>query len=91
MGGIIDACIKKTVVFHDVLHIFLVGRGMGKSIMELNIVQELASLDQDPLFLVLLDLIKSYDNLDRGRILKTLYEYGVGTKIQGMLAEFWER
>ena len=58
--------------------------------MILKLVQELDSVDQHPLFLALLDLIKSYDNLDRGRPLKTLKGYGSGPKMQGVLAEFGE-
>ena len=56
-------------------HGFCAGRGTGTTVMELNITQELASVDQYPLFLVLLDLSKYYDNLDHGRMLKTLAEY----------------
>ena len=71
MGAVIDTRIKKAVTFHDVLHGFHIGRGMGTSIMELNIAQDLASVDQDPIFLVFLDLRKAYDNLDRGRLLQS--------------------
>ena len=37
---------------------------MRTAIMELNLEQELASVDQDPLFLVFLDLRKAYESLD---------------------------
>ena len=40
--------------------------------MELKLAQELASVNQDPILLVSLDLGKAYDNLDRGRLLQTL-------------------
>ena len=59
--------------------------------MDLKLAQELASVDQHPLFLVLLDLIKTYDNLDWGRLLQTLEGYGAGPKLRGLLAEFWTR
>ena len=78
---IIDTRIKKAMMFHDVQRRFIVGRGTGKIIKELKIVQDLASVDQDSLFLVFLDLIKLYDNLERRWILKTLEGYGVGPKI----------
>ena len=61
---------------------------MGTDIMYLKLAQEMASVDQDPLLLVSMDLIKSYKNLDRGQLLKTLEGYGAGPKIWGMLAEF---
>ena len=57
--AIIGTCIKKVMTFHDVLHVFCIGRGMGTSIVELKRAQELASVDQDPIFLVFLDLRKS--------------------------------
>ena len=37
--------------------------------MDLKMAQEISSIDQDQIFLVLLDLRKSYNTLDRGRIL----------------------
>ena len=45
---------------------------MGTAIMELKLVQELASVNHDPIFLVFLDLQKAYDNLNRGRLIQTL-------------------
>ena len=35
-------------------------------ILDMKMAQELASVDQDPLFLVLIDLQKAYDNIYRG-------------------------
>ena len=45
-------------------------------------------MDQDLLLLVFLDLRKSYDNLDRGCLLKTLEVYGVGPKMWDIVEEF---
>ena len=59
--------------------------------MKLNLAQELASVDQKPLFLVFLDLRKAYDNQYCGRLLKTLERYGAEPKMWGILAEFWAR
>ena len=41
----------------------------------------MASVDQEPLLLVFLDLMRSYDNLDRGQLLKTFEGYGADPKI----------
>lgn len=57
--------------------------------MEINISQELESVDQDPLFLVFLDLRKIYENMDHGRLLQTLAGYGAGPKLRGLLVSFW--
>ena len=56
MEAVIDTRIKKAVVFHDFLHEFCAGRGTGKFIIDINLVQDLATVDQDSLFLMLLDL-----------------------------------
>ena len=87
MEVIIDTRINKDVTFHDILHIFRVGVGMGKNIMELNRSQDMESVDQDPLFLVFLDLRRAYDNLFCGLILKTLEGCGVGPKMRGILED----
>ena len=51
----------------------------------------MSSVDQYLLLFVLLELRKLYDNLDRGRLLKTLEGYGAGPKMRGFLAGFWSR
>ena len=53
---IIYTCLKAFINFHYVLHGFRAVRGMGKAILDLKPAQDLVSIDQDPLFLVLIDL-----------------------------------
>ena len=86
--AIIDTWIKMVVMFYNVLHGLLASRGTRMAMMDLKMAQELAIIDQDPLFLVFLNLRKSCDTLDRGRILHTLEGCGVGPNIRGLLAEF---
>ena len=64
---------------------------MGTIALELKLAQELSSINQDPLFLVILDLRKSYDTLDRGHLFTTLEGYSSGSHLCGILVEFWER
>ena len=87
MESVINTQIKMVMNLHDVLHGFLASRVTGIAIMELKMVQELASIDQDPLFLVFLDLQKAYDTLDYSRLLHTLEGYRVVPNIRGLLAE----
>ena len=58
--------------------------------MELKISQEIASIDQDPLFLVFLDLRKAYDTMDWDCLLITLEGYGTGPWLCGILETFWD-
>ena len=89
--AISDTHINKYVTFNDVLHVFSARGGTGTSIMDLKLTQELVSVDQDPLLLVLLYPRKVYGNLDRGRILMTLEGYGVRPKTRVMLEDLWSR
>ena len=73
----------------DVFHGFQAGRGMGTDIREMKLVQDLEGVDQDLVFLVFLDIRKVYDNLQHGRLLKTLEGYGAGPKIRDIMVEFW--
>ena len=68
---------------------FCAGRGTGTAIIELKLSYELSSVDQDSLFLLLLYLRKSYDNLDRGVLLQIIEGYGEEPKLRGLLVEFW--
>ena len=62
---------------------------MGPAILELKLAQELDSINQDPLFLVLLYLYKVYDTLERGCLLTTLEGYGAVPHMCRILAESW--
>ena len=79
--------LNMAAIFHDVFRGFRAGRVTETAIVELNLTQELASVDQDPLFLVFLHLRKVYDNLYHGWLLKTLEGYGVGPKMWGIAVE----
>ena len=70
--AVINTRIKSVVKLHNVLRGVFTGRGTGTTIMELKLFQEFSSVDQDPLFLLLLDIRKEYNNLDRQRLLQNL-------------------
>ena len=90
MEALIDTCLRTRLQVHGVLHGFRAGRGTGTAIIKLNLAQELASIDQDPLLLVFLDLRKAYDTVDRERLLITLKGYGAGPHLCGLLETFWD-
>ena len=59
-------------------------------ILELNLAQELDSIYQDPLFLVLLYLQKAYDTLNHGGLHTTLKGYVSGPCMCILLAICWD-
>ena len=61
---------------------------MGTAIMELKLTKELSRVDHEPLSLILLELRKEYDTVDRGRLIRTLEGYGAGPRLCEILATF---
>ena len=58
---------------------------METATMDLNMDHNLSSIYQNPLLLVFLDLRKTYEMLDHGRLLHNLEGYGAGPKLLGIL------
>ena len=61
---------------------------MGTAIMELKLTQKLVKVDLNPLFLVLLDLRKECDTVDRELLIQNLEGYGAGPRLFGILETF---
>ena len=53
--------------------------------MEMKLAQELDRVYRNPLFLVFIELRKSYDNVDRGHLTQTLEGCGVIPRLCGLL------
>ncbi len=58
--------------------------------MEVKLQQQLAWVDQEPLYQIYLDLRKAYDALDWGRCLKILAGYCVGPNLLCLQKKFWD-
>ena len=56
--------------------------------MEMKLVQKLSRVDHKNLFLVFIKLRKTYDTIDRGRLIQTLEGYGAGPRLCEMLETF---
>ena len=89
MDIICDTRIKDAVVFHDLVHGFRAQRGTGTAILEIKLAQELACIEQAPLFLAFLDLTKAHDALDREHALLTHSDYGVGPNMLRLTENVW--
>ena len=76
---------------HDALHGFWEGCGTGTATLEANLLQQLAAMREEILYVIFLNLTKAYDALDRSRSLEILKGYGVGGRVWKMLREYWER
>ena len=79
------------IKLHDVLHRLREGRGTGTATLEAKLLQQLAAMREEVLYVIFLDLTKAYDALDRSRSLEILKGYGVGERVQRLLAVYWER
>ena len=66
--AVVNCRLKRSVTLHDALHGFREGRDLEKATLEANLAQKLASITHKPLFRVLLDVLKMYDSLDRGKV-----------------------
>ena len=63
--ALIDTCLSTTFQLYNILRKFRVGRGTGTNIMELNLAQDIAIIDHNPLFLVSLYIRNTYSTVDR--------------------------
>ena len=86
---ILNGRFTSSITFHDVLHGFRAGRGTGTANLEAKLLQQLAAMREEVLYVIFLDLTKSYDALDRSRCLEILVDYGVGPSARRLLTTFW--
>ena len=84
-------CRLGSIEFHPCLHGGLPKRGTGTATIEAKLAQQLAWMEQEPLYQVFVDLRKAYDHLDRQRCLAIMTGYGVGPKLLRLQTKFWEQ
>ncbi len=78
-----------TLLLHEALHGCLNRRGTGTAILEAKLAQQLAHLEQEPLYGVFLDLKKVFNAMDRERCLLILEGYGAGRNMVRLIRNFW--
>ena len=87
--ALIETRLRASQQMNDVLHGFRAVRGTETAIIELKLDQDIASIDHDPLFLVVLYLWKAYDTFYQDRLIITLEGYGSGPRMCGLLDTLW--
>ena len=67
VAEILNLRLTASITFHNFLHGFWAGSGTGTTTVEAKLLQQLAALREEVLCVILLDLHKVYDALDRSR------------------------
>ena len=88
---ILNRRLTSSITFHDVLHGFRAGRGTGTATLEAKLLQQLAAMREEVLYVIFLDLTKVYEALDSSRCLGILEGYGIGTGARRLLQNYWRR
>ena len=71
-GGGLNFWLTVSITFHNFLHGFWAGRVIGTATLEAKLVQQLAALREEVLYVIFLDLHKAYDALDSSKCLEIL-------------------
>ena len=91
MAVILNRRLTSSITFHAVLHGFRAGCGTGTATLEAKLLQQLAAMREEVLYVIFLDLTKAYDALDRSRCLGILEGYSVGPGARRLLSNYWRR
>ena len=91
VAEILNRLLTASITFHNFLHGVWAGRGTGTTTLEAKLLQQLAALREEVLYVIFLDLHKAYDALERSRCLKILEGYGMGPRTCRILQTYWRR
>ena len=69
VAEIINRQTTASITYHNIFHGFQAGRGTGTAILEAKILQKLAAMREEFLYVICMYLNKAYDTLDRDRCL----------------------
>ena len=89
VAAILNFRLTASITFHEFLHGFRAGHGTGTVTLEAKLLQQLAALREDFLYVIFLDLHKAYDALYRSRFLEISEGYGMGPWAQRILQKYW--
>ncbi|KAL7549845.1 hypothetical protein ACHAWF_013100 [Thalassiosira exigua] len=77
------------IELHDCLNEYRTKRGTGTVTVEAKLAAQLAYLEQEPFYAIIIDLRKTFDAMERGRCLRILRGYGVGHNTRQLIKLFW--
>ena len=83
--AILNCRFTASITYQDFLHGFRAGCRTGTTTLEAKLLQKLAALKEEVLYMIFLDLHKAYDALDRSRYLEILEGYGIGPRSRKLL------
>jgi hypothetical protein len=85
---VMDLCLN-VFDLHDLLHSCRNKRGTGTAGIEAKLAQQLAHLEQEPSYRVLLDLKNAFNLMNQERCLLILEGYGVRSRMIRLIRTFW--
>ena len=88
---ILNRRFTSSITYHDALHGFRAGCGTGTATLKAKLLQQLAAMREEVLYVIFLDLTKAYDALDRSKCLEILEGCGVGPSARRLLMTYWRR
>ena len=91
VAAILNLRLTASTTIHDFLHRFRAGCGTGTTTLEDKPLHQLVVLREEVLYMILLDLHKAYDALDRSGCLEILEGYGVVPRASRLLQTYWRR
>ena len=87
--GVVNFRIGLAVDFHDTLHGFRAGRGMGTAYLEVKLTHKLTEMREKVFYKIFLNLQKNYGTLEREHCMEILVRYGIGPYTPRVLRLYW--
>ena len=83
--SILNLRFTASITYHDFFHGLWEGRGTGTATLKAKLIQQIAALREEVLYMILLELHKAYNALDRSRCLETPEGYGIRPQARNLL------
>ena len=90
VAEIINLRLTASITYHGFLHVFRSGRGTGTATLKAKLLQQLAAMREEVMYVIFLDLKKVYDTFYRGICLEIPEGCGVGPQTCLVLRTYWD-